>query len=163
MAIAPTFGRAFAKAQIATGMSLPKEGNVLVSVNDLDKPRAVSIARQLHDLVFHLFSTEGTKNALFEAGIPSTLVSKAADNHEAPFLKDLIEDGTLDLLINTPIRTGSASDEGRWRAAAATRRIPLITTLTGAIAAVSAIRTLCQSEDGSAPLPLHVEALQDFH
>ncbi len=162
MAIAPTFGRAFAKAQIAIGLSLPKEGNVLVSVNDQDKPRTVSVARQLYDLGFHLFSTEGTRNALLEAGIPSTLVSKAADDHDAPFLKDLIENGTLNLLINTPIRTGSASNEGRWRAAAATRRIPLITTLTGAIAAISAIRTLCKSEDGSAPLPLHVKALQDY-
>ncbi len=162
MAIAPTFGRAFAKAQIATGLSLPKEGNILISVNDPDKPRTVSIARQLHDLGFHLYSTEGTRNALLEAGIPSTLVSKVADNHDAPFLKDLIEDGTLDLLINTPIRTGSASDEGRWRAAASIRHIPLITTLTGASAAVSAIRTLCKSEDGSAPLPLHVKALQDY-
>ncbi len=162
MAIAPTFGRAFAKAQIATGLSLPTAGNVLISVNDPDKPRTVSIARQLHDLGFKIFSTLGTRNALSDSNIPSTLVSKAAGNDQAPFLKDLIEDGTLDLLINTPIRTGSASDEGRWRAAASIRRIPLITTLTGAIAAVSAIKTLCKSEDGSAPLPLHVKALQDY-
>jgi carbamoyl-phosphate synthase large subunit len=76
MAIAPTFGQAFAKAQIATGLSLPTAGNVLVSVRDPDKPRIVSIARELHDLGFRLFSTLGTRSELAAAGIPSTLVSK---------------------------------------------------------------------------------------
>ncbi|MEK7732148.1 MAG: hypothetical protein AAB363_09870, partial [Planctomycetota bacterium] len=79
MAIAPTFGQAFAKAQIATGLSLPTSGNVLVSVCDLDKPRIVSIARDLYDLGFSIFSTIGTRNVLAEAGIPPTLVSQHSD------------------------------------------------------------------------------------
>ncbi|MCH7885899.1 MAG: carbamoyl-phosphate synthase large subunit, partial [Planctomycetes bacterium] len=127
MAIDSTFGRAFAKAQVATGLSLPTSGNVLISVNDPDKPRIVSVARDFHDLGFTLYSTTGTRKMLAEAGIPSVLVSKSTESG-APFLKDLIEDGTLDLLINTPIRTGPASAEGRWRSAAFARRIPLITT-----------------------------------
>jgi hypothetical protein len=92
---------------------------------DPDKPRIVSIARDLYDLGFSVFSTIGTRNALAEAGIPATLVSKHSDAGGAPFLKDLIDDGTLQLLINTPIHTGPASAEGRWRAAATARRVPL--------------------------------------
>jgi len=162
MAIAPTFGQAFAKAQIATGLSLPTSGNVLVSVCDLDKPRIVSIARDLHDLGFSIFSTSGTRSVLAEAGILTTLVSKHSDAGDAPFLKDLIDDGTLQLLINTPIHTGPASAEGRWRAAATARRVPLITTLAGARAAVSAIRALSKSEDGHEPTPLTVRPLQQY-
>ena len=160
MAIAPTFGQAFAKAQIATGLSLPTSGNLLVSVCDLDKPRIVSITRELYDLGFSIFSTSGTRSVLAEAGIPSTLVSKHSDSGDAPFLKDLIDDGTLQLLINTPIHTGPASAEGRWRAAATARHVPLITTLAGARAAVSAIRALSKSEDGLEPTPLAVRPLQ---
>ncbi len=162
MAIAPNFGEAFAKAQIATGLPLPTRGNALVSVNDGDKARVVSIARELYDLGFVLFSTSGTRKALSEAGIPATLVSKAADAPGAPFLKDLIEDGTLNLLINTPIRTGPASDEGRWRAAATGRGVPLITTLAGARAAVTGIRALRRAEKADDPATLSVKPLQMY-
>ena len=173
MSIAPTFGQAFAKAQIATGLALPTGGKVLVSVNDPDKPRAVSIARDLYDLGFQLYSTVGTRKVLNEAGIPATLVSKwstsaTGDGRRlpsesgAPFLKDLIEDGTLDLLMNTPIRTGPASAEGRWRAAATAHRVPLITTLAGARAAVAGIRALSKHDDGTAPAALDVKPLQAY-
>ncbi|MHC5112188.1 MAG: carbamoyl-phosphate synthase large subunit [Planctomycetota bacterium] len=162
MAIDSDFGRAFAKAQIATRMPLPTSGNVLVSVNDADKPRCVSIARELHDMGFCIYSTEGTRRALAEAGIPATLVSKSSGTTDAPFLLDLIRAGELGLLINTPIRTGPASDEGRWRAAATSRRIPLITTLAGARAAITGIRALTKSEEGELALPLDVRALQEY-
>jgi len=162
MAIAPTFGQAFAKTQIATGLALPTRGNVLLSVNDPDKPRMVSIARDLYDLGFNIYSTMGTRKMLADAGIPSSLVSKSAETVDAPFLKDLIDDGTLNLLINTPIRTGPASYEGRWRAAATAHRVPLITTLAGARAAVAGIRALSKTEEGHDPLPLDVKPLQDY-
>jgi len=162
MAISATFGRAFAKAQIACGQPLPISGNALVSVNDPDKPRVVSIARDLCDLGFTLYSTEGTRRALAVAGIPSVLVSKSAEQRDAPFLKDLIEDGTLKLLINTPIHTGPASAEGRWRAAAAIRRVPIITTLAGARAAVAAIRAMSKSETGEPAEPLIARPLQSY-
>jgi carbamoyl-phosphate synthase large subunit len=161
MAIDTDFGRAFAKAQIATGLSLPTSGNALVSVNDPDKPRIVSIARELHDLGFAIYSTTGTRKVLAEAGIASTLVSKSTESG-APFLKDLIEDGTLNLLINTPIRTGSVSAEGRWRAAAFARKTPLITTIAGARAAVTGIRALSKTDDGEDALPLDVKPLQAY-
>jgi carbamoyl-phosphate synthase large subunit len=130
-------------------------------VNDPDKPRIVSIARELHDLGFAIYSTTGTRKVLAEAGIASTLVSKSTESG-APFLKDLIEDGTLNLLINTPIRTGSVSAEGRWRAAAFARKTPLITTIAGARAAVTGIRALSKTDDGEDALPLDVKPLQAY-
>ncbi|MBX3393790.1 MAG: carbamoyl-phosphate synthase large subunit [Phycisphaerae bacterium] len=154
-----TFGLAFAKAAIATGLSLPMFGNALVSVNDPDKPRVIPIARELRSLGFKLFSTIGTHKALKEAGIDSVVVSKQAGAPES-FLLDLITHGVLDLLVNTPVHYGPAWEEGRWRAAATAKRIPLITTLASARAAVEAIKALRSSghEAGS----LSVRALQDY-
>ena len=88
-------------------------------------------------------------------GVEAELVSKTP-SRDAPYLLDLIENGTLDLLMNTPLYTGSHSVEGKWRAAATIHQIPLITTITGARAAVSAIRALRGD-------PWDVRALQDYH
>ncbi len=157
MGIDTSFGLAYAKAAIATGLTLPLRGNALVSVNDPDKPRIVPIARDLRALGFKLFSTQGTHAALRAAGIESILVSKHADAPDS-FLLNLINSGVLDLLINTPIHQGRAWEEGRWRAATVARRIPLITTLAGARAAVEAIRVMQQM----GPEFLQVRALQDY-
>jgi len=161
MGIDQSFGLAFAKAQIAAGLSLPLSGNVLVSVNDPDKPRVVPIARDLFDMGFAIFSTTGTKKVLERAGITATLVSKHSESG-AVYLKDLIERGELDLLINTPIHTGSASNEGRWRSAATFHRTPLITTLAGARAAVEAIRAMRHASPQDPLAALNVRALQDY-
>jgi carbamoyl-phosphate synthase large subunit len=154
MGIDNSYPLAFSKALLAAGIQLPTEGNVLVSVCDPDKPRIVSIARELHDMGFRIFSTIKTHETLAAHGVPSTVISKHADQ-EYPFLLKMIEDGELDLLINTPIHTGSASEEGRWRAASIQVGVPLITTLAGARAAVGAIRALRQN--GIQP-----RALQDY-
>ena len=111
---------------------------------------------------FTIYSTVGTRNILNEAGMKATLVSKQSETRDAPFLRDLIEDGTLHLLINTPIRTGSASDEGRWRASAIAHRVPLITTLAGARAAVSGIRALRKAESASDPTTIDAKPLQAY-
>jgi len=162
MGIDDSFGLAFAKAQMSTGLSLPLFGNALVSVNDPDKPRVIPIARELRELGFKLFSTIGTHAVLKQAGIDSVVVSKHA-NEPHKFLLDLIDYGVLDLLINTPIHKGSASEEGRWRAAATARRIPLITTLTGARAAVAAIRATRQGRAADPAEALSVKPLQDYY
>jgi carbamoyl-phosphate synthase large subunit len=158
MGIGDSFGVAYAKASIATGLSLPKVGNALVSVNDPDKPRVVPVARELVELGFKVFSTIGTHRVLKEAGIPSVVVSKHAGSPEG-FLLDLIRHGVLDLLINTPVHNGAAWEEGRWRAAAAARGLPLITTIAGAQAAVAAIRAMRDRDGGRVP---GVRALQDY-
>ncbi|MBK9120584.1 MAG: carbamoyl-phosphate synthase large subunit [Phycisphaerales bacterium] len=141
MGIDATYPLAFAKALAGAGLKLPTSGRVLVSVCDPDKPRVVTIARALHDLGFEIFSTIRTHETLASHGVPSQIVSKH-DGAGHPFLLDMIRARQLDLLINTPIHTGSATEEGRWRVASIQLGIPLITTLAGARAAVGAIRAL---------------------
>jgi carbamoyl-phosphate synthase large subunit len=154
MGLDESYPLAFAKAMLAAGVRLPTSGRALVSVNDPDKPRIVSVARELRELGFELYSTIGTHRVLAEHGVDTQVVSKHPDPN-LPFLLDMIRQGKLDLLINTPIHTGSASDEGRWRAASIQRGIPLITTLAGAKAAVGAIRALASSQ-------MKAKALQDY-
>ena len=154
MGIDASYPLAFAKGMLAAGLKLPTSGRALVSVCDADKPRVISIARELHDLGFELYSTIKTKQTLEAHGVAATLVSKH-DGQGPVFLLDMIRNGELDLLINTPIHTGSATEEGRWRVASIQRGIPLITTLAGARAAVGAIRAL-RSNGVSAT------ALQDY-
>ncbi|MGD8452585.1 MAG: carbamoyl-phosphate synthase large subunit [Phycisphaerae bacterium] len=154
MGIDPHYPLALAKGLAAAGIRLPTQGRVLVSVCDADKPRVVSIARELHELGFEIYSTLKTRQLLAEQGIPATLVSKH-DGQGAPFLLDMIRARQLDLLINTPIHTGSATEEGRWRVASIQLGIPLLTTLAGARAAVGAIRALREG-------PAQIAALQDY-
>ena len=145
---------AFAKAMLAAGIRLPTAGTVLVSTNDPDKPRVVSIARELHEMGFELVATIGTHQALKEGGVPSKIVSKHAGD-EYPFLLEMIHRRELAMLINTPIHKGAAWEEGRWRAACIQENIPLITTLAGARAAVGAIGALRKGE-------WSVAAVQDY-
>jgi carbamoyl-phosphate synthase large subunit len=154
MGIDESYPLAFAKALLAAGTQLPQSGRVLVSVNDPDKPRVVSIARELHELGFEIFSTFKTREILQQHGIPAALVSKH-ESDEHPFLLEMIRRRELDLLINTPIHTGSATDEGRWRVASLQMNIPLITTLAGAQAAVGAIKALRAGQ-------MRAGALQDY-
>ena len=155
MGIDDAFGLAFAKAQMAAGEALPTKGTVLISVNDHDKQHILPIARGFADLGFRLLSTRRTREALTAAGIPSEPVSKIQDP-EGPYLIDLINEGQIDLLINTPIFWGSSATESRIRSAAVMHNLPLITTMAGARAAREAGRAL---RAGDWP----VRALQDYH
>jgi len=112
MGIDESYPLAFAKALLATGVRLPTSGRVLVSVCDEDKPRVISIARELHDMGFDIYSTIKTKQTLEQHGVPATLVSKH-DGQGPPFLLGMIRSRQLDLLINTPIHTGSATNSVR--------------------------------------------------
>src|SRR5205085_876759 len=154
MGIDRNFPLAFAKAMDATGHRLPIRGDVLVSVNDTDKPAIVMIAHQLAEMGFRIWSTAKTREVLLANGIEARLVYKLKDQG-SPYLIDLINEGKLELLINTPIHWGSATDEGEIRAAAVRRGLPIITRITGARAAISAIRALRRG-------PLGVRALQDY-
>jgi carbamoyl-phosphate synthase small subunit len=98
MGIDPSYALAFAKALLAAGLRLPTTGRVLVSVCDADKPRVISIARELHELGFEIFSTLKTRDVLLEHHIPAVLVSKH-DGRGAPFLLEKINARELDLLI----------------------------------------------------------------
>jgi carbamoyl-phosphate synthase large subunit len=133
MASASDFPTAFAKAERAAGRPLPGSGVAFLSVRDADKPAIVAVARTLQDTGFELLATSGTARALSGAGIMVGRVEKDAA------VVDLIRKGRCDLVINTPQGSGARGDGYRIREAALTARIPCITTLSGAAAAVQAI------------------------
>ncbi len=137
MGIGHSVGEAFLKAMQGADMKLPESGTVFISVNANDKEAALPIARQLFDLGFRIMGTRGTTLHLFDAGIPAQLVYKV--NEGRPNVVDFIRDGGVDLVINTPLGRESRYDEKRIRVAASERGIAVITTLTGAEAALQAM------------------------
>ncbi len=155
MGIDQSFPIAFAKSQMAAGVTLPTKGTVLISVNDHDKPLIVPIARQFAEMGFRIISTKRTREALLAEGIAAEPVSKIQDP-VGPYLIDMIHAGEVHLLINTPIYWGSAAVESRIRSAAVMHNLPLITTITGARAAVRAIEAMRRGD-------WNVRAIQDYH
>jgi carbamoyl-phosphate synthase large subunit len=137
MGIARDFPTAFAKAQAAAGSQLPASGTVFITVADGDKPAAFGIATTLHDLGFAIVATDGTAKAIRRMGIPVQSINKLGEG--SPHVVDWIEQGRVDLVINTPVGTGARTDGWEIRAAAVARRIPCITTMAGGMAAARAI------------------------
>ncbi len=151
---ASTFGTAFAKAQLAAGMQLPKEGTAFISVNNHDKPAVVQIARDLRDLGFRLVATRGTANYLRAHGLSADIVFKV--NEGRPHVGDEILNDRIQMVINTPLGRESFFDDRTVRRIAMMHGVPSITTLTGAAATVQAIKAL--RAEG-----LTVRALQEYH
>jgi carbamoyl-phosphate synthase large subunit len=149
-----SFGVAFAKAQLAVGQRLPERGCAFVSVNNDDKANLVPIARDLADLGFRLIATRGTAAYLRAYGLEVDVVFKV--NEGRPNIADEIVNRAVDLVINTPLGRESFFDDRAVRRAAMMQEVPCITTLTGAAAAVSAIRAMREHGVG-------VRALQDYY
>ncbi|MEX2103582.1 MAG: hypothetical protein WD805_06425, partial [Gaiellaceae bacterium] len=139
MASAADFPTAFAKAERAAGRLLPERGTAFLSVRDSDKPAAIELGRQLASLGFELCATSGTAAALASAGFAVRRMGKVGEDDSGPTVVDLIRRGSCDLVLNTPAGSGARSDGYRIREAALAARIPCITTLAGAAAAVEAI------------------------
>ena len=154
MGAASTFGVAFAKAQEAVGQKLPASGTAFLSVNDRDKPTVVAVARDLAGMGFTLVATRGTAAFLRERGLAVDTVFKVNEGH--PNAADLIADGKIHLVINTPLGRASFFDDRALRRSATFHGIPCITTLTGASAAVGAIHAIREQT-------FEVRALQDYH
>jgi carbamoyl-phosphate synthase large subunit len=149
-------GRALAKALVAGGAALPREGTVFVSVANRDK-RAISFpARRLADLGFRLLATKGTAGVLERAGIPVTRVSKVSEGGRS--VVDLIGAGEVDLVINTPFGRGPRTDGYLIRTAAAQAQIPCVTTLPGVMAALRGIEALRGEVSEPVALQEHHEA-----
>jgi len=144
MGIAADFGSAFAKSQIAAFGPLPIKGKVFVSIADKDKLSAIDSARALDELGFELCATAGTSAALANEGIKTQIVAKHSEKNERSdqSVVDLIENGEIHLVINTPFGRDSKKDGWFIRSAAIARGIPCITTIPGFKAAVSGIRAL---------------------
>jgi carbamoyl-phosphate synthase large subunit len=155
MGVDAEFPIAFAKSQMAAGTVLPTEGQVFVSVRDSDKgPMVANAVEGLLKMGFAVFSTPGTSDWLAEGGLTVNRLNKISEGR--PNAVDMIKNGELNLIINTPTGKGMNTDEGKLRATAVRYAVPMITTTTGAAAGVRAIRALSQGAWG-------VRALQDYY
>ena len=154
MGVAPTFGIAFAKAQLGAGMRLPLEGTAFLTVNDRDKRNLEPIAAGLRDLGFHLLATKGTGEHLRSAGIACEDVYKVLEGR--PNAVDLLKNGEIQVILNTPLGRESYFDEKALRTAAYQRGVPLITTLSGGHAMLEAIRSMRRE-------PFEVRTLQEIY
>jgi carbamoyl-phosphate synthase large subunit len=139
MASASDLPTAFAKAERAAGRRLPSSGTAFLSVRDEDKGVAVAVARALVGLGFRLLATAGTAGTLAAAGLAVEYVRKVTEGGEGPSVVDLVRRGRCDLVINTPQGSGARTDGYLIREAALVARVPCITTISGAAAAVEAI------------------------
>jgi carbamoyl-phosphate synthase large subunit len=156
MGIDAAFGPAFAKSQSGAYGSLPTGGRVFVSVADRDKRAMVFPIRRLADLGFEILATAGTADVLRRHGIATTVVRKHFEGGETVI--DLILDGRIDMIVNTPYgNSGPRIDGYEIRSAAVARGIPCITTVQAAAAAVQGIEAL---SDGTG---IGVRSLQDMH
>ena len=155
MGIDASFGKAFAKSQTASYGSLPTSGKVFVSVANRDKRAMVFPVKRLADLGFEILATSGTAEVLRRNGIPCTVVRKHFEGENN--IVDLIRDGGVDMVINTPYGNhGPRVDGYEIRTAAVSRDIPCITTIQGAAAAVHGIEALIRDDIG-------VQSLQSLH
>jgi carbamoyl-phosphate synthase large subunit len=157
MGHASHFGHAFAKSQIATGVGLPQNGAVLISVNDYDKSAALKFARDLNRMGFKLYATPGTAEFFRRVGLPVTYINKMADG--SPHTVDLIRNGEVQLILNTPLGPNAHTDGAEIRAAATLMDVPLLTTLSATAAAVSAIRAVRQNELRYRSLQTHFKSI----
>jgi carbamoyl-phosphate synthase large subunit len=153
MGISDDFGIAFAKSQIAAGNTLPTSGNVLLSVKDSDKPRAVEVARKLHSMGFKIIATKGTCIKFINNNIPSQFVLKMTEGR--PNIVDSIVNGEIDLIINTTLGKQSIRNSFSIRRNAIDRQIPYVTTIRGAMAVAKAIEALKQRNLGVKPIQLY--------
>ncbi|NBQ00679.1 MAG: carbamoyl-phosphate synthase large subunit, partial [Actinobacteria bacterium] len=159
MGISPTFGAAFAKSQIAAFGALPQNGAIFISLSDKDKGEAVASVKGLSELDFELYATLGTHKLLESHGISTQLVAKHSEkdgNKGAVSAVDLINQGKIALVINTPFGRGAAKDGRKIRTAAVARGVSCITTLPGLKAAVEGIRELRRGK-------LTARSIQDWH
>ncbi len=154
MGVAENFGGAYLKAQQGAGMKLPSSGTIFISVNDQDKRHAIELARELTELGFKLVATRGTQKLIESGGIACDFVYKV--NEGRPHIADMIKSKQIHLIINTPLGRVSFYDERAIRRAAMQYGVPCVTTMTGAIATVAAIRSLREER-------LTVKSLQEYH
>ena len=133
-------GSAYAKAEIGAGVQLPSKGKIFISINDSDKNDIVVIARDFNEMNFQIIATEGTSKLLNQNGIKCENIFKVGEGR--PHIVDEIKNNKIDFIINTPLGAQSRYDEHIIGTAAIKHKIPVITTISAAQAAVRAIRTM---------------------
>jgi len=154
MGIDKDFAQAYIKSQIAAGQNLPRKGNVFISVRDKDKRAVVLVAKKLKDLGFNIYATSGTAEVLGKNGIPVKVLPRVAESR--PNVIDLMKDGKIQLVINTPSGRIPRQDEIKIRSHVVLYNIPYTTTISGAQATVNGIEALVKHELG-------VKSIQEYH
>ena len=154
LGIADTVGEAYFKAQEATKSPLPTGGTVLITVNDKDKPEVVEVARTFAKAGFRILSTSGTAALLISHGIPVEEVCKIQEGR--PNCYDMITNGKVQLVVNTPVGVGRGPDDSYIRKACIRSRVPYITTIAAALASA---RGILAAQQGESP----VQSLQERH
>jgi carbamoyl-phosphate synthase large subunit len=154
MGLSPHFGAAFAKAWIAAGNRLPTAGSAFLSVHDRDKESLLPVARRLAELGFTLTATGGTAEFLSAQGLAVRRVLKIHEGR--PHVADHLINGEIDLVVNTPLGREPHADDARIRMTALKLNVPVITTLSGALAAAEGIAALKKHR-------LSVRPLQEVH
>ena len=155
LGMSPSYGEAFYKAQEATQSKLPLEGTVLISVNKFDKPEVVDVARSLHEDGFNILATGNTYDTIVEYGIPATKVKKLQEGR--PNILDLITNGDIQLIVNSPSGKTSVNDDSYLRKAAIKAKVPYLTTLAAAKATAEGIRSVKTNGNSS------IKSLQEMH
>ncbi|TAL39810.1 MAG: carbamoyl-phosphate synthase large subunit [Spirochaetes bacterium] len=155
MGIAAHFGEAFFKAEMAAGDLLPMEGTVFLSINPLSKEALLGDIRLLYDNGFRLVATEGTALYFNDNGIPCERVFKVSEGR--PNIIDLIKNGEIDLIINTPTGKIPKHDAFTIRQAALRYHVPIITTISAAKAAVQGLLEVRKNGE------ITVRSLQEYH
>ncbi|MEO0988886.1 MAG: carbamoyl-phosphate synthase large subunit [Cyanobacteria bacterium J06639_14] len=153
MGIDSDFGKAFAKAELGANQRLPQTGTVFISMNDRDKAAVVPVAQELAELGFQLVATGGTCEVLEQHDLTVEPVLKVHEGR--PHVVDLIKNGQIQLIINTPVGDRAQQDDRSIRRTALSYKVPTITTIAAARATAAAIRSLQKA-------PLAVKALQDY-
>ncbi len=148
-------GMAYAKAQMSSFNPLPKTGSVFISVSERDKPRAVAVARELAEMGFRIYATSGTHKFLQSEGIPSERVYKILEGAR-PHVVDMMKNGDIQFVINTPSSHESRADEVQIRAGAVANKLSYATNMSAAEASVRGIRALQTHE-------LTVKSIQEYH
>ncbi|MCI8483972.1 MAG: carbamoyl-phosphate synthase large subunit, partial [Lachnospiraceae bacterium] len=155
LGLSASYGEAFYKAQEATQMKLPLEGTVLISVSDRDKPEVVEVAREFAKAGFQIIASKNTCKLIQEAGIEAEMIYKLQEGR--PNMLDLITNGKIDLIINTPIGQERKDDDSYLRKAAIKKKVPYMTTMAAAKATVSGILSLKKHGNRQ------VQSLQSLH
>ncbi|MBQ9984360.1 MAG: carbamoyl-phosphate synthase large subunit [Lachnospiraceae bacterium] len=155
LGLSPSYGEAFYKAQEGVSSKLPLEGTVLISVNRKDKADVVEVARSLSNDGFKIVATGNTYESITEAGIPAEKVKKLYEGR--PNVYDMITNGKIDLIINSPIGKGSVNDDSYLRKAAIKAKVPYMTTVAAAKATAAGIHYVKTHEENE------IKSLQTLH
>jgi carbamoyl-phosphate synthase large subunit len=156
MGVGRSFAEAFVKSQIGAGVRLPSSGTAFISVKLSDRPVAIEVAKDLHELGFTLVATRGTASVIEAAGIPVAVVNKV--NEGRPHIVDMIKNGEISLVINTVEEKRQAVTDSRSiRTSALVAKLTIFTTIEGARAACMGMRQMADGLDVYSLQALHAE------